>query len=488
MTRGFALPLVLLAFAASASGYAPARSGHDALGRVLFQFDDDYDGRSLRAYAYDERGPHLSESFGGLSRTFVYDDADKLLSGSGWGGVPFQYVLHPEGSKNSEVGRVCLGLRRTTSGVLGSSGISWLGIWSYANLAPTRYVDPSGRCVDQWFLGMDVLGANPQECRNYKNATYEYLGLKPRPKAAPPTPAGVSCNAGVNCSPALEALTPQQIAGLPADFIDAVPYGEMVGSLSSAAQTAPQAMAWERRLAGAAGGASAGVWSRWQATHNEELSTERVNELIADIRFGGAVSIAAGVAVTVASLAPSLATPARSLLEDPLAFGQSFESALRGAGSELRQEMSNIPGDRQQLSGRAVLPDLVGPEGATSYQAALGLSGNSEIGSGVLREFAKRTGASTYVDRFGPGLGDYQSFESTFGRFANEAQGIHFNLRGIDPAEYRAFLRNPSLSPGNVTNWELKYLLENAALRTKTTFYDAITGAAAREPPSWTKP
>ena len=110
-----------------------------------------------------------------------------------------------------------------------------MGPWSYANLNPARYTDPTGRQVPdsremEWIFSCqksypesadatrrcigeshgpialrasDVFGTWSQwkaALRGGKLKAYEELGWMSAPRIWPSDPAGVSCSAGVNCS------------------------------------------------------------------------------------------------------------------------------------------------------------------------------------------------------------------------------------------------------------------------------------------------
>ena len=56
-----------------------------------------------RKYTFDERGNPLSETFGGATRSFRYDKADRLTYSTDWAGVETELDLHPDGTRNFEV-------------------------------------------------------------------------------------------------------------------------------------------------------------------------------------------------------------------------------------------------------------------------------------------------------------------------------------------------------------------------------------------------
>ena len=355
--------------------------------------------------------------------------------------------------------------------------------------------DATRRCIGEShgpiaLRASDVFGTWSQwkaALRGGKLKAYEELGWMSAPRIWPSDPAGVSCSAGVNCSPRLDQLTAGQISGLPDDFVDALPSGQ-IEDFSSANSTASQAQAWDARLTSQSGRIRVGA--RWLSATNAVSDQERVNEIAGDIHAEGNLSIlfsgfASRLARPVGGGLRNAATRAFDFAADPLGMDAALDDAFSSTFSELAVGTSN----GQNVEALFGIRNAGAAIDRSSYQAALGLSGNSEIGPGVLRAFAKRTGSSTYVDVFGPAPArSYNAFPTKLGRFLNNAERIHFNLRGMEPADYRRFLKYPYLTPGNVTNWELKYLLENSALRAKTTFYDGLTGAALKDPPAWTKP
>ena len=88
-----------------------------------------------------------------------------------------------------------------------------------------------------------------------------------------------------------------------------------------------------------------------------------------------------------------------------------------------------------------------------------------------LNEFAAVNGAKTFGQLEGTWLPDNLRYALHF--HMKRADKIKFNLEGFDFDRYRAFLKKPGKAPseGNITNWELRKVLNNTELRSKTTFY-----------------
>ncbi|MBL8921001.1 MAG: RHS repeat-associated core domain-containing protein [Myxococcaceae bacterium] len=163
----------------------------------------------------------------------------------------------------------------------------------------------------------------------------------------------------------------------------------------------------------------------------------------------------------------------------------TVSEAVRTVGTKVVGEVAGEAA-KQVVGEVAEVLEQSEDEAGGDRRVALGLSGNSDIGPGVLKKFALDVGAERFVDRYGPGI-NYRAFPQQFEQFVGEADSIHFNLRGMDPKEFGLFMKHQQLVENQVTNYELNEVLrgDNAS---KVRLYDTgVSNDPLKEPPSWLK-
>ncbi len=92
---------------------------------------------SVRVYSYDGRGNPTAEAYGGVTRHFGYDAADRLTSSTDWSGVSTSISPHPDGTRNTELvgGELHTYDYDSNTGALSAvrNGSTTLAAWSYLN-------------------------------------------------------------------------------------------------------------------------------------------------------------------------------------------------------------------------------------------------------------------------------------------------------------------------------------------------------------------